>query len=284
MEYDYSGKVVAITGGSQGIGKAMAQAFASNGASVVIFARSAEEVQKAASGISAGGLDCEGRQLDVGDPAAVQKAFVRLVSERKRLDVLVNCAGIYGPIGPLEENDLGSWHQAVSINLCGTAFCTSAVLPQMKKQGSGTIIAMAGGGVGGPNLKPSFSSYISSKYGVCGFVEALSKELEGTGITINAISPGAINTRMLDQVLAAGSRAGQSFLDASKKQKASGGVSPQLACGLALFLSSAEARHVSGKILSAVWDRKETLLKKKIEGQMYTLKRIDGELYTEKKK
>src|SRR3990167_5536331 len=127
MEYDYSGKVVAITGGSQGIGKAMAQAFASHGASVVIFARNAEEVQKAASGISAGGLKCEGRQLDVGDHAAVQKAFVRLVSERKRLDVLVNCAGIYGPIGALEENDLGSWHQAVSINLCGTAFCTSAV-------------------------------------------------------------------------------------------------------------------------------------------------------------
>jgi len=112
----------------------------------------------------------------------------------------------------------------------------------------------------------------------------LSKELEGTGITINAISPGAINTRMLDQVLAAGSRAGQSFLDASKKQKASGGVSPQLACGLALFLSSAEARHVSGKILSAVWDRKETLLKKKIEGQMFFHKTTAGELYTEKKK
>lgn len=280
---EFSGQIVAVTGGSQGIGRALARAFASHGAHVYIFARNAQEVQKTARAISSEGLSCEGRQLDVSDAAAVQAAFDNIISEKKRIDVLVNCAGILGPIGPLEENDVAEWAQTISVNLSGTAFCTRAVLTQMKKQGRGRIIAMAGGGVGGNSIKPNISSYVSSKYAVCGFVEAMSKELEGTGVTINAISPGAINTRMLEQVLLAGEKAGREFLEASRKQKESGGVSPEFTCRLALFLASDRAARISGKALSAVWDKQESLASLMGGEPLYTLKRIDNQLYSEKK-
>ena len=135
-----------------------------------------------------------------------------------------------------------------------------------------------------PKIKPNFSSYVTSKFGVCGFVEAISKELEGTKITANAISPGAINTRLLDEVLAAGEKAGKDFFEASKKQKESGGTPVSAAIDMALFLSGKSARHISGKTISAVWDRKSDLESgRKSKGPLLTLRRIDGELFLEGK-
>ena len=280
MAKEFEGQVVLVTGGSQGIGRAMASAFAAHGARVVIFSRNAEEVRKAASEIPS----CEGVSLDVSDARAVKEAFGQVARKYGRMDVLVNCAGIYGPIGPIEENDSSKWTQTLLVNLCGTAYCCQAAIPHMKKLGSGCIIAMAGGGVGGPKLKPNFSSYVTSKFGICGLTESLSKELEGTGVRINAISPGAVNTRLLGEVLAAGERAGREFLAASRKQMQDGGTPPEKAAGLALFLASKKASHINGKVLSAVWDKVPSLsFPLPNEPDTFTLRRIDGQLYERKK-
>jgi len=283
MEKFSGRKVAVITGGSQGIGKAMANAFANAGYDTVILARTDADVKKAAREISENGA-CEGMALDVSSPKPVEDAFLGIAKKHGRVDVLVCCAGIYGPIGPLEENDPAAWKQAIDINLCGTAFCARAALPHMKKQGFGRIIALAGGGVGGKNVKPNLSSYTTSKFAVCGFVEALSAELAGSGITVNAISPGAVNTRLLEQVLVAGEKAGKKFLEASREQKEKGGTPPELAAGMALFLAGESAGGISGKTLSAVWEKPEALSSLGGKGQsIYTLRRIDGVLFSEKK-
>lgn len=276
-------KVAVITGGSQGIGRAIAVEFAKAGYSTVILARTEKDVKKAADEISAMGA-CEGMALDVSNPAAVEAVFREIASKMGRMDVLVCCAGIYGPIGKLEENDPLAWKQAIDINLCGTAFCSRAAIPYMKKQNFGRIIALAGGGVGGPNVKPNLSSYTTSKFAVCGFVEAVSAELEGSNVTINAISPGAVNTRLLDQVLAAGEKAGKKFFESSKAQKEKGGTPPDLAAAMALFLAGKGAGHLSGRTISAVWEKPEALASTKAMGKsMYALRRVDGLLIKETK-
>ncbi|MFA4982704.1 MAG: SDR family oxidoreductase [Candidatus Micrarchaeia archaeon] len=276
-------KVAVVTGGSQGIGKAMATAFGKAGHIVAICARTKPDVDKAAAELRESGVDCFGFALDVSDHAAVDSAFAGIAKKFGRIDVLVACAGVYGPIGRLEGNGAAEWEQAVRINLCGTAFAVRAVLPIMKRQGGGCIIAMAGGGVGGKGIKPNFSSYISSKFAICGFVEAVASELQGTGVRINAISPGPVNTRLMDQVILSGENAGKFYHD-SLKQKETGGTSPELAAGFSVYLASGEASHISGKVLSVLWDRPESLarLKQAAGGSLYTLRRIDGVLFSER--
>ncbi|MFA5930203.1 MAG: SDR family oxidoreductase [Candidatus Micrarchaeia archaeon] len=274
--------VALITGGSQGIGKAMALEFGKAGYSLAICARTKEDVDRAASELCGMGMDCAGFPLDVRDHKAVGETVARVSEKFGRIDVLVTCAGVYGPIGPLEENDGDEWEQAIRINLCGTAFAVRAVLPIMKKQGKGCIVSMAGGGTGSRNIKPNLSSYITAKFAICGFVEVLSSELAGTGVRINAISPGAVNTRLLDQVLASGERAGKKFYHDSLIQKETGGTPRELAAKFARYLASDEAAHISGKVLSVVWDRPEMLSGMKNMGNsIFTLRRIDGVLFKE---
>jgi len=262
----------------------MAEAFAKEGYATIICARTKADVEKAASEISASGLSCEGIALDVTNSAAVQSAIDSIVKTRGKIDVLVCCAGIYGPIGPIEGNDPAHWQMALMVNLVGTMLVVRACVPSMKKAGKGCIITMAGGGVGGKKLKPNFSSYVTSKFGVCGFTEAVAAELEGTGVRINAISPGAVNTRLLEEVLSSGEKAGKDFLASSRKQKENGGTPPQKACSLALYLAGDGAKSVNGKMLSAVWDDTSALtaMGNKIPGALYTLKRIDNQLFSEK--
>ena len=277
------GKVVYITGGSQGIGKAIALAFAREGASVAISARSKEDVENAVGEIRAAGAVCDGYPLDIRDAAAVERAVAAIVAKHGRIDALIACAGIYGPIGPWDKSGTDLWKETIDINLIGTLNAVHAVVPVMKKQGSGTIITMAGAGVGG-RIKPNMSAYTTSKYAVCGFTEALALELREHGISINAISPGAVNTRLLDQILSAGDAAGKEFLEASRKQKETGGTPPDKAAQLALFLCSDAGRGVTGKIISAVWDEYSSFgaRKDRLAGSLYNLRRIDDTLFTEK--
>lgn len=274
-------KVAVITGGSQGIGRAMASEFAKAGYSTVILARTENDVKRAAEEISENGA-CEGMALDVSSPGMAEEVLAGIVEKHGRVDALVCCAGIYGPMGVLEENDPAAWKQAIDINLCGTAYSVRAAIPHMKRQGFGRIIAMAGGGVGGNNVKPNLSAYTTSKFAVCGFVEAISSELAGSGVTINAISPGAVNTRMLEQVLVAGEKAGKKFLEASKAQKENGGTPPGLAAKMALYLAGESAGHISGRVISAVWEKPEALAALGGKSKsLYTLRRIDEVLFKE---
>ncbi len=278
-------KVALVTGGSQGIGKAMAIGFGNAGYNVAICARTQADVDRTASELRGMGMDCAGFALDVTDYKAVDATVAEVAKHYGRIDVLVTCAGVYGPIGRLEENDAAEWASAMEINLCGTVFAVRAALPVMKKQREGCIVTMAGGGVGGKYIKPNFSSYMTSKFAICGFVEAVANELEGTGVRINAISPGAVNTRLLDQVLASGEKAGKKFYQDSIKQKETGGTPRELAAAFAVYLAGEGASHISGKVLSILWDKPEelSLLKGNSGGSRYTLRRIDEMLFKEGK-
>ena len=114
--------------------------------------------------------------------------------------MLVNNAAITGPVGPLETNDWDEWTQTLQTNLFGTVLMCRAVLPGMRERGYGKIINLSGGGGTGP--RPNFSAYATAKAGVVRFTETLAREVEG--IDVNAIAPGALNTRMRDDVLDAG--------------------------------------------------------------------------------
>ena len=135
---DVKNKIVLITGGSLGIGKCMAKKFAMNNARVIICSRNQQDLDDAAAEISAVG-SCEGMAVDVSMPDKVRQLIDYVSKKHGRLDVLINCAGIYGPIGPLETTDAVLWEQAIKINLIGTVNCIRHAIPVMKRQGSGKI-------------------------------------------------------------------------------------------------------------------------------------------------
>jgi 3-oxoacyl-[acyl-carrier protein] reductase len=273
-------KVVIITGGSQGIGREMAMEFARLKARVIICSRTKKDLDAVTQEIeSAGGL-CESMVVDVSDTLQVRNMFEHVANKYGRTDVLITCAGIYGPIGPLETNDIKAWERAISINLVGTVNAVHSAIPIMKKQKHGKMITLCGGGIGG-EIKPNFSAYVTSKAAVAGFTEAIAKEVKDYNIQINAISPGAVNTRLLDEVLAAGGKAGKDFFEKSKKQKTDGGTPPEKVTKLAVFLAGSESDFITGKVLSAVWDDYKSFHKTKdrVEGPLFNLRRIDDSLF-----
>jgi 3-oxoacyl-[acyl-carrier protein] reductase len=212
----------------------------------------------------------------------VDEAVTAAVAQFGEIDVLINCAGIYGPIGPLVENDLTAWAETIQINLMGTVFCLHAVLPHMIKRRKGVVINLSGGGAVSPFAR--FSAYSTSKAGVVRLTETIAEEVKGFDIRVNAIAPGAVNTRLLDQVLEAGERAGKEFYSKSKEQKNKGGTPPEMASELAVFLASPAAQGITGRLISAVWDDWKALplqTEELSKSAMFTLRRIDGRNFAE---
>src|SRR5215467_3147124 len=189
------GKVALVTGGSRGIGKAVADALAEQGMSLVIAARTEKEIDATREELARiHGTTCVGVPTDVAQPAEVS-ALVRKAREALgRIDVLVNAAGIVGAIGELHTC-------ALEVNLLGTVHTTREVLPIMRAQRAGKIINFAGGGVGGPNIAPRLSAYVTSKAAVVQFTECIAKEVGADNVQINAVSPGAVLTAMTAEVI-----------------------------------------------------------------------------------
>jgi 3-oxoacyl-[acyl-carrier protein] reductase len=250
------GKKAVITGGSRGIGRAIAQEYLKNGASVFLIARSMEELTETKSQLSVFGEV----QISAGD-ISLQDDVKRIARKIKNLwsnvDILVTAAGIYGPIGPITDVEPVKWLQAIQVNLFGTFLAVQSFGTFMKEQGSGSIITFVGGGEG---AYPNFSSYVSAKGGIARFTETAAEEFKQYGVRVNAIAPGAVNTTFLDNLIAAGpEKAGVMNYEKALKQKESGGVSPEEAAHLCVFLASDISRGLSGRIFSAVWDAYEEL-------------------------
>jgi NAD(P)-dependent dehydrogenase (short-subunit alcohol dehydrogenase family) len=152
------------------------------------------------------------------------------------------------------------------------------LIKHFRKQGYGKIIQLSGGGATNP--LPNLSAYAVSKAAIIRFSETLAEELRGSGIDVNAIAPGALNTRMLDEILEAGpSKVGQSFYERSLKQKENGGVSLEKGADLAVFLASSKSDGITAKLISAIWDNwKEWPLhiEELNNTDAYTLRRITG--------
>lgn len=275
-------EVVFITGGGRGIGAAVADAFARAGSDVVLVARTAVEIEGVAAACRAKGVRALALAADVSRREEVSAAVRAAEKTLGHIDVLVCAAGVYGPIGPLVETNLDAWAAAVSVNLLGTVYALHAVLPGMIARRQGVVINFSGGGAVAPF--PRFSAYATSKAAVVRLTETVAEEVSEYGIRVNAIAPGAVNTRLLDEVLDAGERAGRDFYRKALEQKSKGGTPPERAAELALFLASPEARGITGRLLSAVWDDWRALAAQSRDleqSALYTLRRIDGRNFTE---
>ncbi len=271
-----SGKVSIITGGSMGIGKAIAMAFLREGCQCVLVSRGEEALAAAVEELRTIGPKVEAFPADVVNEKAVEALVDFTSQEFGAVDILVNCAGIYGPVGPSIDVDTCKWWETLEINLRGTFLCTRLVLRRMIEQGRrGKIINLAGGGAASPF--PRLSAYAASKAAVVRLTETLAEETKQYGIDINVIAPGAVNTRLLDQLLEAGEAAGKELLERSLRQKEEGGVSPELAGELAVFLASDRSDGLSGKYISAVWDDWRSLsdrIPEVMHSDIYTLRRL----------
>jgi len=264
-----------VTGAGRGIGRAIALSFAEEGAELLLASRTINEIQSVADEILARKGIAIAIRADITDQNDVDKMVATAIARFKKIDVLVNSAGILGPIGLITETDLDLWAATIKANLIGTYLCCAAVLPYMIKAGRGKIINLSGGGATNP--RPRFSAYAASKAAVVRLTETVAEEMKDFNIQVNAIAPGAVNTRMLDEILAAGRRAGKETLAKARKQKESGGTLLRLPCELAVFLASDESDGLTGRLISAVWDSWKDLpanLHHVMASDLYTLRRV----------
>lgn len=277
---DLSGRSAIITGASQGLGSAIARRFVEAGASVLLVARGKELLDRTQAELAALTRLPGQRVVSMtGDVSRREccEAIVAFGKERfTNITILVNNAGVYGPMGLIEQVDWQEWVEAIQINLFGTVLMCQAVLPIMRANNYGKIINLSGGGATAP--LPRFSAYAASKVAVVRLTETFSEELRGTHVDINAISPGALNTRLLDSVLAAGpDKVGRDFYERSLRQQSEGGAPLDKAAALATFLASAASDGISGRLLSALWDPWDRLPQWQQEltrSDIYTLRRI----------
>jgi NAD(P)-dependent dehydrogenase (short-subunit alcohol dehydrogenase family) len=270
-----AGKAAIITGAGRGIGRAIALAFAHEGADVLVASRTLSEIAETAEGARALGRHALALSVDVSSRDEVERMVAHALEEFGKVDILVNNAGIYGPIGPLVDNNPERWLETIGINLSGSFFCTRAVLPFMIRQQCGKIINLSGGGATSP--LPNFSAYAASKAAIVRLTETLAEEIKGFNIQVNAIAPGGVNTRLTDEVLAAGAAAGEEMLERTRRQKETGGVPPERTAALAVFLASEESDGLSGRLISAVWDDWENMngrIDQIMASDLYTLRRV----------
>jgi NAD(P)-dependent dehydrogenase (short-subunit alcohol dehydrogenase family) len=269
------GRTALITGAAHGLGRAIARAYLNAGARVVICSRSPEPLEAAREELSAFG-EVHARPADVAVPEASEALVAFAVERLGGLDVLVNNAGVYGPKGRIDEVDWAAWAKAVEINLMGSVLPARFALAHLRRSERGKVVQLSGGGATAP--LPMLSAYAASKAAVVRFAETLACEVAGDGIDVNAIAPGALNTRMLDEVVEAGPAAvGEAFYAKALEQRDSGGTPLDRGARLAVYLGSRKSDGISGRLLSAVWDPWEDLEDHAsgLDGtDIYTLRRI----------
>ncbi len=237
-----SGKVALITGGSRGIGAAVARRFAAAGIQVAIGYQSrSDAAAKLAAEITAAGGQCLAVQGDISDADAAQRIAANTVDRFSRIDILVNCAGI-GPYRALGTMDAAFIRAILDANVLGTVLITQAVLPHLTAPG-GRIINFASAIAFRPI--PTSSVYAASKAAVVTLTHAWSKELGPRGITVNAIAPGVIETEMTTGILA---ERGAGIVAATPLGRI--GQTDDIA-GIALFLCSTEAGWITGRTIVA---------------------------------
>jgi 3-oxoacyl-[acyl-carrier protein] reductase len=242
LQLSLDGKVALVTGGSQGIGEAIARTLAAAGAHVLVASRSGERAAEVARALTAAGGSAESVRLDVADPATVSAVFKTLVEKHGRLDVLVNNAGITDD-GLVLRMSKESWDRVVATDLTGVfLMAQEATKLMIRKRIAGRIINITS--VVGLIGNPGQTNYAAAKAGVIGFTKALAREIGSRGITVNAVAPGYIETAMTGKLS-----------DEQKKSLVDEIVLGRLGsgddvAGAVLYLASDLAAYVTGTCLN----------------------------------
>jgi len=246
-------KVAVVTGGGVGIGRAIALAFANEGALLVLASRNLPNLKVVADEIKAGGSKATAIKADVSDENQVKELVSQTLSEYGRVDILVNNSGIAGPTAPVVDLKLSDWNQTLAVNLTGAMLCSREVLKGMIPRGSGNIINISS--LSGRQGLPFRSPYTASKWGLIGFTQTLSMEVGKYNIRVNCIAPGAVAGERIENVLRARAEAlGISYEEASRQatSRASLGrfVTADEIARTAVFLASDESGGITGQTIS----------------------------------
>jgi NAD(P)-dependent dehydrogenase (short-subunit alcohol dehydrogenase family) len=270
-------RVALITGAGRGIGRAIALAYAQEGASLVLAARTRYELEQTAQEAQVLGAMTDIVPVDISDPAQVEDLVRQTVEQFGTIDILVNNAGMTGPVGPVQETDVAAWIQTIQVNLIGTYLCCRAVVPIMSQHHRGKIINLSGAGA--TSAWRNLSAYGTSKVAVVRLTETLALELEGSNIQVNALGPGSIHTPLWEDLRDKAQAVGDASLYAlGQRVTSGGGASLERATALAVFLASEASGALSGRLISAVTDdvpNLPTLIQRIMASDALTLRRVD---------
>ena len=267
------GKVAVVTGGGRGIGKAISIAFANEGAHLVLAARTETELESTAAECKELGAKVSICQMDVTDPIQVDKLVGLTLEQFSALDIIVNNAGIIGPVSPLQTVTIQDWQRTIDVNLTGIFHCCKSVVPVMLNQGHGKIINMSGRG--GRHM----IAYGATKEAVVYLTETLALELIDDNIQVNAISPGSIHTRMWEETRDFAKIIGDEDLyETGLRVTTGGGASIESAAALVVFLASPASDKLNGRLLRAYSDDFESLgsnIDRIINSDTFTMRRVE---------
>lgn len=247
---------IIITGASQGLGLELSRTFARAKCHITMCARDQTTLQQAAQQLQSSNPDAkiDALSCNVANNNEVNHLIAEGIKRMDGLDAIVLNAGVYGPMGKTDEVDLQEWQEALEINLFGILLPCRATIPHFRQQGHGKIVAISGGGA--TKALPGISAYAASKTAAIRLLECLALELQEDNIQVNAVAPGALRTRLIDQVLSAGpEKVGAAFFRQNQIWKEQGATDPELACRLVQWLLSSKCpTSLTGKLISAAWD------------------------------
>ncbi len=235
---DLKNRIAVVTGGAQGIGRAITERFIASGAKVAIWDLDKALAEKTAKEL---GPSAKVYAVDVTDPASVEAAVKATVGDLKRIDILVNNAGIAGGNAPTWELPIADWQRVLKINLDGPFYCCRAVAPTMIAQKYGRIVNIAS--IAGKEGNPNAVHYSASKAGVIALTKSLAKELAQYDISVNAITPAAARTAIFDQMT-------QQHIDFMLSKIPRGRfVNVEEIAALAAFAASEDCSFTTGSVL-----------------------------------
>jgi NAD(P)-dependent dehydrogenase (short-subunit alcohol dehydrogenase family) len=246
-----AGQVAVVTGAGRGIGRAIAEMQAREGAKVALIARTAAEIEAVAEGINADGGTARAYRVDIVDRVAIDKAFAAIERDLGPVGLLTNNAGAFAAYGPIWTVDPEEWRSDVETNIFGTFNCCRAALPAMIARGRGRVIVMTGGGTA--TSFPMGSGYATSKAGLLRFAECVGDTLTGSGVLVFAMDPGLVRTAMTERQLE--TEQGRKYLtDIPRLFERGIDVPATLAARLSVEIGSGRFDRMAGRMLMAARD------------------------------
>jgi 3-oxoacyl-[acyl-carrier protein] reductase len=253
--FDLAGRTAIVTGASQGLGLVIAEALARAGADLMLCARTGGDLEKAVKDLRARypSRTIHWRAANIGRREDVDALFDEAIKAFGAIHVLVNNAGVHGPLGSIETVDWDAWVDAIHVNLMGTAYACRRAVAAFKTSGGGKIINLSGGGATAP--QPGLTAYGASKAAVVRLTETLAHEVQDFRIDVNAVAPGALITRLTQELADAGAdKIGEDYHRRVLAMMEKGGGSADKAAALCVYLASAASDGVTGRLISAAWD------------------------------